>query len=81
MKTAKNALRVWALPFLLSLPVAVLADGGDTVMIENNTTDSGGCENQEGAESDCPCNDTSNPDLTTGASSFRWIWGGAAIPL
>ncbi|MDD2460148.1 MAG: RHS repeat-associated core domain-containing protein [Kiritimatiellia bacterium] len=66
MKTAKNALRVWALPFLLSLPVAVLADGGDTDMIENNTTDSGGCENQEGAESDCPCNDTSNPDPDNG---------------
>ena len=66
MRTTKNVLWVWMLALLLSLPTAVLPDGADTDLIKNADTDSGGCENEEGRESDCPCNDTSNPDPDNG---------------
>jgi RHS repeat-associated protein len=66
MKMFSRFFALCALPVLLALSTAVFADGTGTDLIKNNDTDGGGCENQEGSGSDCPCNDTSNPDPDSG---------------
>ncbi len=69
MKTSDRKPKVLAVIFVLALlavPSVLFADGTDQDLVTNNPTDSGGCENEEGSGSDCPCTDTSNPDPDDG---------------